>query len=86
MGSHPDRGTFHNGTEFCDDHERVRKIFQAVPLYCHSTDTAIDLWGRTFTEYRKEFLEILCGSLLGGSDHRACVHHLFAVRIFPARN
>ena len=70
----------------CHDSHRIRQILQALPLRRDCADFPEHLRGRADIEYRAQLREKLCGGLSGGRNHRARMHHLFALRLRAARH
>ena len=68
----------------CDDHERLRALFQALSLHGDCAHSLIRLCRRTLREHRQELPEIVCGSMSGGGYHRVRVYHFQRVCLKPA--
>ena len=61
------------------DHERVRAVLPAVSLYRYRPGSLVYLCRGADTERRKEFFEILCGGVSGGSDYRPGLYYFLRV-------
>ena len=84
LGCEPDREPCDYRAVLCDDHERLRALFQALSLHGDCAHSLIRLCRRTLREHRQELSQKLCGSMPGVGYHRVRVYHFQRVCLKPA--
>ena len=63
MGGQPDRQPCDYHTVIRNDNERLRALFQALPIYGNRPHSPVILRRRAIRKYRQKLFEIICGSM-----------------------
>ena len=63
MGGQPDRQPCDYRAVIRNDNERLRTLFQALPIYGNRPHSPVILRRRAIRKYRKKLFEIICGSM-----------------------
>ena len=86
LGGDIDRRAVYHSPFLCDDHDRVRALFQAVPVRRHRTGAAIHLRRGAEPERGAQLSQKLCRRVFGRRNHRAGLHHFLCIRCDPAHD